>query len=259
MKSLNYSFSLLFIIFLVCALPASVSGKGYFLMKMYSFQNEQQEQLMDSYLKDAYLPALHRAGIKEVGVFQTIEGRNSDDKRIIVFIPLNSLKEFEKLNNKLESDKDFASKTKSFSEIQYDTPPYERMETCLLKAFSGYPGYVVPEFDGPREKRVYELRSYESATEELHKRKVMMFDKGESELFTKLGFQPLFFARVISGARMPNLMYMTCHENEEAQAANWKSFTESADWKEMKNLEIYKNTVSHIDKWMLFPKEYSDI
>ena len=86
-----------------------------------------------------------------------------------------------------------------------------------------------------------------------------MFDEGESELFIQLGFEPMFFASVIAGADMPNLMYMTCHENEEAQAANWASFRDHPEWKRMKVLDEYQNTVSQSDKWMLYPAAYSDL
>ena len=56
---------------------------------------------------------------------------------------------------------------------------------------------------------MYELRSYESPTEELHRIKVNMFNAGgEVTLFKRLDFQAVFYSDVLSGSRMPNLIYM---------------------------------------------------
>ena len=56
---------------------------------------------------------------------------------------------------------------------------------------------------------LYELRSYESPTEELHRIKVNMFNAGgEITLFKRLDFQAVFYADVLSGSQMPNLVYM---------------------------------------------------
>jgi len=85
-----------------------------------------------------------------------------------------------------------------------------------------------------------------------------MFDTGESELFINLGFQPVFFASVVAGANMPNLMYLTCHANEEAQEENWNKFRESDDWLKMKSIKEFENTVSKSTKWYLYPAAYSD-
>lgn len=226
---------------------------------IYTIENTVQESAMDQYLQNAYLPALKRAGIKDVGVFKTIEGKNGGQKLIVVFIPYRSVSAFEKLPEMLGKDSEFLSAAKNFTEAPYDQPPYQRLETTLMKAFSKTPEYHRPELSSPLSNRVYELRNYQSATEELHRRKVKMFDEGESELFMQLGFEPMFFARVVAGADMPNLIYMICHENEEAQAANWKSFVGHPEWNRMKVLDEYQNTVSHIEKLLLYPVEYSDL
>jgi hypothetical protein len=132
------------------------------------------------------------------------------------------------------------------------------MESILMKAFDGSPRLETPELDGPREERVYELRSYQGATELLYERKVEMFDEGESELFLDLGFNPVFFGRVIASNQMPHLMYMTAFSDTLSQKEHWDAFRTDPRWEEMKGIERYKNTVSSIDKYMLYPTDYSD-
>jgi hypothetical protein len=117
----------------------------------------------------------------------------------------------------------------------------------------------VPEFDTPKSERVYELRSYEAATEMLYERKVEMFNKGESELFQKLGFQPVFFGEVLSSAHMPHLMYMTTFSDTTSQKEHWDAFRVHPEWEEMKEIEYYNNTVSKNTKYLLYPTSYSDI
>ena len=246
--------------FLMIAGTLHAAPKGdYYQLRVYTIENEAQEAAMDQYLQNAYIPALKRAGIEDVGVFKSIQGKNKGQNLIVVFIPFRSMKSIDKIQAKLEKDSEFESAAKDFREAPYDKPPYQRLETTLMKAFSSTPEYHRPELATPGSERVYELRSYQSATEELHRRKVKMFDEGESELFIQLGFEPMFFAKVIAGADMPNLVYMTCHENEEAQAANWDSFRVHPAWQEMKVLDEYQNTVSKSDKWMLYPTAYSDL
>ena len=117
----------------------------------------------------------------------------------------------------------------------------------------------VPKFNSDRQDRVYELRSYESATEDYHIKKVDMFNAGgEIELFEKLDFNAVFYGQVISGAKMPNLMYMTTFSDEDSQKAHWDAFVNSPEWSTMKVLTKYANTVSHIDKYLLYPTDYSD-
>lgn len=121
------------------------------------------------------------------------------------------------------------------------------------------PEYRITDHDTPRSGQIYELRSYEGATEQLNERKVEMFNEdGEIELFRVLGFQPVFFGEVISGDAMPNLMYMTSFADNTSQEEHWNAFRSSPEWNRMKALERYRNTVSHVDRILLFPTEYSD-
>ncbi|MEX0981164.1 MAG: NIPSNAP family protein [Bacteroidales bacterium] len=241
-----------------CKTPTTVDERDFYQLNMYTLNGAEQETVMDKYLEDAYLPALRRAGIKKVGAFRTIEGKNGDLNLLMVFIPFKQISQVQELQSVIESDDEYLKAAEDFIQSPHDHPPYVRKESILMTAFSKTPHFNVPDLETAKSERVYELRSYQSATEELYKRKVEMFDSGESELFIELGFQPMFFGEVLIGGDMPNLMYMTCHANEAAQATNWESFRDHPEWKEMKVLDRYKNTVSQSDKYFLYPKEYSD-
>ncbi|MBS1567680.1 MAG: NIPSNAP family protein, partial [Bacteroidetes bacterium] len=118
----------------------------------------------------------------------------------------------------------------------------------------------LPALKSAHEEHIYELRSYESATEKLNVNKVQMFNTGgEIALFKRLGFNAIFYAGVISGSHMPNLMYMTSFENRAARDEHWKTFGDDAEWKKLKALPEYQNNVSHADIVLCHATPYSDL
>jgi hypothetical protein len=90
-------------------------------------------------------------------------------------------------------------------------------------------------------ERIYELRSYESPTEEKYLNKVHMFNEGgEITLFNELQFNAVFYADVLFGSKMPNLMYMTSFDNIDSRNEHWKAFGESKTWKNCCNALLSK-------------------
>jgi hypothetical protein len=117
----------------------------------------------------------------------------------------------------------------------------------------------LPSLTNPRTERIYELRSYESPTEKIYKNKVQMFNEGdEVGLFRRLGFNAVFYAEVISGRRMPNLMYMTTFADQASHDAHWKSFGEDPYWKKLSAMPEYQHNVSKINIYLYRPTDYSD-
>ena len=87
-----------------------------------------------------------------------------------------------------------------------------------------------------------------------------MFVKGnELAIFDDLKFNPVFYAEVLAGPAMPNLMYMTSFDSKQSRDEHWKAFDEHPDWKKLKADKQYDNTVSHMDVTFLYPTDYSDL
>lgn len=230
----------------------------YFQLQIFSYETAEQETKLDAYFQDALLPALHKTGIKNVGVFKPIDGLNERTGFLIILTPFQSLKQFEQLSELLLEDAEYQQSATAYIDAAHDTPPYTRIESMILRSFSATPQMALPELNTPRSERVYELRSYEAATEKLYQLKVEMFNEGESALFQELKFNPVFFCEVLSSAHMPHLMYMTTHADTAAMMENWDAFRVHPEWERMKNLERYQNTVSSITKYLLYPTVYSD-
>ena len=231
----------------------------FYQITIYHFSTAEQQQLIEQYLKDAYVPALHRQKIKNIGVFTLIANDTAKDKRIYVIIPVKSLQQFSEITTRLSTDNEYQANGKTYIDANYKTPPYSRLENILAQAFPLAPFLNLPTLTGPRNERVYELRSYESATEKIFANKVNMFNEGgEIALFKQLNFNAVFYSSVIAGCNMPNLMYMTSFENMADRDAHWKSFGSAPEWKKMSSLPEYQNNVSKNTSFFLRTTAYSD-
>lgn len=246
-------------ILMVQIAEAQKSKREFYQLKIYSLANEQGEKLTDAFLKDAFIPALHRQGIKNVGAFKLVPNEKDTLQQIYLLIPFSSLSQFQELEAKLSGDKAYQQAGSQYLNASFDKAPYARIGSVLLQAFSDMPKMATPSFDTPRDQRIYELRSYESATEKLYVNKVDMFNAGgEVKLFDQLGFNAVFYGEVLSGPRMPNLMYMTTFSDKASRDEHWKSFSAAPEWKALSSMPKYQKNVSKSDIIFLYPTEYSD-
>jgi hypothetical protein len=236
-------------------------SKDFYQIKIYHLKNMEQEKTVDDFLKLAYLPALHRAGITKVGVFKPVQTNDPQaEKLIYVFIPFRSYQHFSSLENALEKDNKLKEDGKAYLDALHKAAPYERMESILLNAFEGHRNFKMPDLSSDKSERIYELRSYEGPTEKRTKNKIEMFNKGdEIGLFKRLNFNAVFYAEVIAGSRMPNLMYLTTFENKADRDEHWKAFSNDEQWQKLKVMPEYQNNVSKNDTRFLCPTGYSDI
>lgn len=250
---------LLVITLLFSSIIGNAQDREFYELKTYTLKNEQQEKRMDAYLKDAYLPALKRMGFENIGVFKVRDDKFKMSNKIYVLTPFKSLTAFEQLEPMLAVDKNYLTAGADYINAAFDNPPYERINSVLMRSFTEMPKMRPTTIEGPRKDRVYELRSYESPTEALYKNKVNMFNEGgEVALFENLGFNAVFYAEVLVGDRMPNLMYMTTFSNKEKRDALWNNFGESEKWKEISSMDIYQNNMNKADIDLLYPTDYSD-
>lgn len=234
--------------------------RHYFELRVYHAGNKQQVAVLENFLQQALLPALHKEGIEKIGVFIPVGNDTAINKKIYVLIPYKSLKKYEEIPLKLQKNKLYHEQGKVYLNAAYDKAPYNRYETILLHAFADMPQLKVPDLKGKKSERIYELRSYEGATEKLYQNKVEMFNKGgEVALFDRLGFNAVFYGEVLAGSKMPNLMYMTSFENKASRDEHWKTFGNDPVWKELSARPEYQRNVSKIEILLLTPADYSDL
>lgn len=231
----------------------------YYQLTIYHLKTAEQLATTNAYLKNSYLPELHKTGLKNIGVFNSIDNDTAIDKKIVVLIPFASMQQFEGFKNNLSIIKLANTGEAAYTTAAFNNAPFERMETVLLKGFKKMPQLKKPALTAPATDRIYELRSYESATEKIYSKKVSMFNEGgEVDLFNQLNFNAVFYGEVLVGSHMPNLMYMTTFNNKADHDAHWKSFVSDTTWKRLSTMPEYLNTVSKADIYLLRPADYSD-
>jgi hypothetical protein len=232
----------------------SAGGREYYELRQFIVENEQQRKGLDTFFKQAAIPALNRAGMKKVGVFYP-EGLSP----VYTLLTYNSLSDLVSLNERLADDSEFVSAGAEFINAPASAPAFKRMESSLMIAFAGMPKLETP-VSAPG--RVFQLRIYESPSVVTGLKKIEMFnDAGEIKLFRESGLNPVFFGETIAGAKMPNLTYMLGFNNMDEQKAAWKKFVNMPEWKRISGMPEYadKAILSGITNIPLTAAPYSQV
>jgi hypothetical protein len=238
----------------------STDGKAaqeYYELRIYKIFDYDKQQAAEAHLENALLPALNRLGIDRVGVF-TNKG-DENDHSIFTLIAYPTIEKFTGLNKALAADEQYQADAASYFARELKDPVYSRIESRFMKAFAGMPVMEIPEVSIEKQERLFELRLYESHTEDHARRKVKMFNDGEIQIMRDTQLGPVFFGETLIGQDAPNLIYMLSAANEEVHKAHWKGFLAHPEWDRIKVLEEYKDTVSKIQKWILEPTKYSQL
>lgn len=250
----------LFFLFIASILQAGQSvgfapKREFYQIKVYHLKDDSQKTRLETYLKQAYLPALHRAGIGKVGVFSPAE----NDSLLYVLIPFKSADQFLTLSETLTKDKTYATAGQDYLNATFDNPMYKNFESIFMESFTGMPALVAPKLKSEASEKIYELRRYEAATEKLHENKISQFNNGELDIFSRLGFNTVFCGQIKAGAKLPSMMYMTSFENKAERDARWKAFSADPAWKTLNALPEYAHNFLRADIYLLHPTTYSEI
>jgi hypothetical protein len=180
---------------------------------------------------------------------------------LYLLLPSANLETLVNAELKLAQDEEFQKAGEPFLKAPAKEPPYERVESSLLIAFSGHPKLTVPPVTASHGARVFQLRTYESPTTQAHARKVEMFHSGEFDIFQKAGFWQVFYGDTLIGPRLPNLTYMLSFPDASELNAKWNAFRGHPDWKKLSASPrfSYEAIVSNITNLVLNPASYSQI
>jgi len=259
MKKLLLSLVGAFVLLVSFANVPKSPTRDFYIIQIYHCSTPTQIANIDAYLKNTYLPYLHQNSISKVGVFAPLDNDTATDKRLYVWIPLKTIDELDVLDQKIEKLDPMGKDPVIHLEMGDSSLPYNRIEKILTRAFKFQPNYVTKSSLTKSSSRVYEYRSYESATENLHLRKVHMFNEGgEVPLFERLKFNAIFYSKVIAGSRMPNLIYMTSFNNMDDRNDHWKAFGADAVWKKISVAQEYLKSVNRNETVLMSARDYAD-
>ena len=230
--------------------------REYYELRKYHMQSGPETKLTESYVSGALIPALNRMGMSPIGAFNLSIG--PETPTLYVLIPSTSVEALVTADLHLAQDKAFMQAAEPFWNAPATAPPYVRIESSLMVAFEGWPKLTPPSSRG---KRVFQLRTYESPTNQDHVRKVEMFHNGEFEIFQKAGFGQVFYGDSLIGPRLPNLTYMLTFGDIGEMNAKWAAFGSDPDWKKLSASPRYafEQIVSNITNLILTPTDFSQI
>lgn len=233
----------------------------YFELRHYQLRRGPQTQVLDDYLNQAAIPAMHRAGIGPVGVFNVMIGPRSPALTVLIVHP--TFESVSTLPARLAADAEYQRAAATYLNAPATNPAYVRIDSSLLRAFSGMPALELPFGGGEagRRSRIFELRTYESHSEAAGRKKIEIFNTAEMALFRRAGMHPVFFGETIVGASMPNLTYMLVYEDMAAHDKQWAAFAADPEWRTLSTTpgNTDPEIVANITNTYLRPTPYSEI
>ncbi len=254
------------------AAPAA-GAREYYEVRCYRLKPEKRlksapnRALLDTYLEKALLPALARRKIGPVGVFTELEVNKAAatatplaDSPVWVLIPHPNLESIVAVNADLNLDPAVQQAGTAYLATPKAAPAYERIDSWVLRAFKSMPKMEIPDFSAKRvPTRVFEMRDYESHSEERALNKMAMFDDGETDIMRTLGMAPLFFGQAVAGPNLPHLRYFTGGPDLATHLANWKKFGPDPRWNKLKVDPRFADNTSLNTARFLAPTAYSQI
>jgi hypothetical protein len=237
---------------------AAPGGREYYELRRYHLLTPQRK-LADDYFRNALVPGLNRLGISTVGVFNVSIG--PEGPSAYVLIPSASVDTLATAGARLSQDTEYVKAASDFLNSPGKSPAYVRVESSLMVALAGAPKLTVPAATTQHSPRMFELRTYESSTDQDHRVKVAQVNEGEIPIFLKAGFWPVFFGDTLIGSRMPNLTYMIGFPNLGERDKDWDAFRAAPETKALFALPKYtfEDLVTNVDNTVLTPAAYSQI
>ena len=231
------------------------SAREFYLLRKYTLQTGPQLSLTLGYFEHALIPALNRSGSNPVGAFKLDIGPETPTYYLLV--PGSSLESLATLDQRLSEDGEFLKAASLFWSAPASAPAFARVDSSLLSAFSGWPKLTPPK--GP--KRIFQLRTYESASNDAHLRKIKMFNDAEIAIFVRSGLAPVIFGDTLVGPRMPSLTYMLTFPDVAELNARWAVFAADPEWKDISKRpgNTDPEIVSNISNLYLSPLSCSQI
>jgi hypothetical protein len=241
------------------AAPAGTAAQPLILeLRRYHLRQGALAARFAAYAKDALVPALGRAGLAPVGAWNVAVG--PDQPTVHLLIPHPDGGSVVTLAARLEADAEYRKAAAASLALPPVDPPYLSCDSSLHAAVPTLPGVEKPAGAAAGPDRVFELRTYRSATEAASRRKVEMFEEGgELALFRRVGLHTVFFGRDLVADGIPSLTYMVVFADAAAREKAWAAFRDHPEWARMRDDPRYADTVSQIDSTLLRPTGYSQV
>jgi hypothetical protein len=234
-----------------------VADDWYYLLRVYDMRLVDAVAI-DSYLRDAFLPAVKRLGVGSVGVFTGWAGEQSLTGRYVI-MGSESLHLLANLDRALAQDDDHERLGAGFLAADSARPPFVRLKSSLIRALPGLPRLHTPPALAGQPGRLFELRTYEQPTYETHLRKSRMFIEVEHDMLARAGFNGVMYGQDLIGERLPRVTYLWCYPDLAARQRAEEEFFSDAAARAMFQDPRWAGVPSAIANTIIRPTPYSDL
>jgi NIPSNAP protein len=231
--------------------------RQYIELRRYHLIPGPKQRAFSTFVGEAAVPAMNRAGVSKVGAFTVVYGENAPS--LLLVLSHSSLESVVSLRDRLAADAAYTSAGAAILEAPLADPPFVRVESTLLRAIEAMPAVAPSAGAGTAASRIFELRTYESHSDRAALNKLKMFNAGEVPIFKRTGLTPVFFGETILGEKMPSLNYMLTFADMAARDAAWSAFSKDPEWKTLSGDPQYRDNVSAISDIILRPTAYSQL
>lgn len=234
----------------------SNAGRQFFEIRNYRFADADKREAYAKFLAETGIAACNRADVQAVGLFELHAADNpkmkltEDPLDFWMILPHDTIDAFLSFESLLDEDAAYQEAGHAILTAPKSNPAFVRYDSHLLRAFDGFRKLSPPA--DRSDKSVYELRTYESPSQERAANKLVMFNSGEIPIFTKAGMPPVFFGSAIAGSDLPHLTYMIHHGSENPDK-HWSAFRSDPAWTALSGESQYKDNVSKITNRFLRP------
>ncbi len=237
--------------------PAQPTPRQYIELRRYHLLPGAKQRAFSTFVGDAAIPAMNRAGVGRVGAFTVVYGENAPS--LLLVLTHQTLDSVVSLRDRLASDAAYARAGAAILDAPLSDPAFVRVESTLVRAIEAMPTLEASASAAAATPRIFELRTYESHSDRAALNKLKMFNAGEVPIFRNTGLAPVFFGETLVGAKMPSLIYMLTFADMAARDSAWAAFGKDPDWKTLSADPQYRDNVSAISDIILRPTAYSQI
>ena len=147
-----------------------LAQREFYELRTYELYQSSNFKDFNTYFEDYLIPTLNKKGINNIGVFR--EASMDLPRKMYVLIPYPNITVYQSVSRSIKGDPNNADASVKLN--KKNSPMFNRYSTSLYDAFEGMPNLVTPN----AENRFFELRTYESHSEDAFRRKVNMFNEG---------------------------------------------------------------------------------
>jgi hypothetical protein len=230
-------------------------ARQYYELRWFYLRNGSHAPRMFQLL-EKWSAAAKQAHIEPVGFFQPVIGEEGPS--VLMISAYESPDAAAGAFDRLMQDDSFAA---AYGQANAPEPAFTRMESSLLRAFTGFPTLQIPKQREGNAPHLFEIRTYQSNSMISLRTKLQMFNGGEIAIFERLGMSPIFFGESVFGGKQPNLTYMLAYDDLTAREKLWRDFVADPEFTKLRNKPGYSDAeiVSSISNSLVRPLAFSQI